>query len=135
MRKLSFLLQLSFRAWEGMRLAVHLNENNVKQVKNFLTCCAKLGTRIRSHSNMLTISNTLSSSPELAGTVLLIEASTNKMCWRIINSAKSACLMITLQSQFFEHYLLYEVSLMTASVLLKVSPRSCRIAVTQHFKG
>lgn len=58
---------------------------------------------------------------EFAGTVLLIEASTNKMCWRIINSAKSACLMISLQSRFFEHYLLYDVALMTASVLLKVS--------------
>ena len=58
---------------------------------------------------------------ELAGTVLLIEASTNKMCWRIINSAKSACMMISLQNHFFEHYLLYDVALMTASVLLKVS--------------
>ena len=53
--------------------------------------------------------------------MLLIEASTNKMCWRIINSAKSACMMISLQSRFFEHYLLYDVALMTASVLLKVS--------------
>jgi hypothetical protein len=73
-----------------------------------------------------------------AGTVLLIEASTNKMCWRIINSAKSACLMISLESRFFEHYLLYDVSLMTASVLLKVRDtlRSCiRISCLCIFTG
>eukprot|EP00892_Ulva_mutabilis_P003355 jgi/Ulvmu1/1391/UM011_0119.1 len=78
-----------------MKLAVHMNEQAIKQVKGFLTCCAKIGT------------------------VLLIEASPSQMRWRTINSAKSCCILITLESTMFQHYVLYTVTSMNASVLLK----------------
>ena len=56
----------------------------------------------------------------LAGTVLLIEATPAKMMWRVINSGKSACLLLTLHSSFFDHYVLYSMALLNTSVLLKV---------------
>lgn len=42
------------------------------------------------------------------------------MMWRVINSSKSACLLLTLHSAFFDHYVLYQIKLLNTSVLLKV---------------
>jgi hypothetical protein len=66
--------------------------------------------------------------------VLLIEASTTHMVWRMINSSKTACLMITLQSTFFEHYVLYNVSSMNSSVLLKVRTLCITVQAPHHVR-
>jgi hypothetical protein len=62
---------------------------------------------------------------KLAGNVLLIEATQAKMMWRVINSGKSACLLLTLHCTFFDHYVLYSVSVLNTSVLLKVRFALC----------
>jgi hypothetical protein len=51
------------------------------------------------------------------------------MMWRVINSGKSACLLLTLHSAFFDHYVLYQTNLLNTSVLLKV--RACGVSWPQ----
>lgn len=51
---------------------------------------------------------------------MLIEVSASQMSWRVINPAKSACLVITMQDKLFDHFVLYQQDTLQTSVLLKV---------------
>lgn len=120
----------------AIKLAVHMAEPAIKRIKSFLTCCAKIGAHMNIaslQSAQAPICNYSHSVPALllacnlmqmprAGSVVLIEATASQMNWRVINSAKSACLLISMQDKLFDHFVLYQQQEWTTSVLLKVRP-------------
>ena len=142
-RSLTFLTPLADVALPrcqpaSMKLSVHLSEPTIKRIRTFLSCCAKIGMN---HSfvcgRLVSPPRRLLMQAVFAGTVLLIEATPEKMMWRVINSAKSACLLLTLHSAFFDYYVLYQIKLLNTSVLLKVCCVSERLslAVTIASEG